>query len=101
RIQELVKDVVQHQTSMLVNDARSVFSACSSLTPLDPFSSTTSPFLTVFDKRLPASIESRTYLRRAESTPASRAPSRIARAWPWTATMRAAPDFAASRSHAR
>src|SRR5579884_3025833 len=46
-VQELIKDVVEHQTSMLEKAARSVFNACSSLTPRDPFKRMTSPFLTI------------------------------------------------------
>src|SRR5206468_7498942 len=101
RIQEFEEECIEHYRPSSENAARNAFSACSSFTPRDPLIRITSPSLTVPASNSPASVASEANFSCSALAPASRAPSRISRARPCTAMMRAAPARTASRPHTR
>src|SRR5262249_2729076 len=75
-------NLIQTHGSKLENAALSVLIACSSRTPREPLTSTTSPFLTGRARRSRACTASRMYFSFERSIPASRAPSRMFLAFP-------------------
>src|SRR5262245_49090950 len=76
-IEELIKQVVKHYPSLLEKTECNAFSTCSSFTPRDPFTRTTSPLRTTPVRSFPASAASSANFSCSSLSPASREPARM------------------------